>query len=65
MKRFMTCWMGDTDEILAFTEDENWKEAQENADDFVWQWATSREVAVEAHHDKLEECQRDPTKETY
>ena len=65
MTRFMTCWMIDTGEILAFTEDEGWQKAQEESDEFVWQWAVNRETAIAAHIHKVEEWENNPTKETY
>ena len=68
MPRYLTAYfMPDNgpDYVAAFTEDENWREACEPAEDYVWQFATNKQAAILQHFDKLDEWEADPTKDTY
>lgn len=82
MPRFMTAYVeyryhGETpsegfisSEIVAYAEDEDWRPAQEIAEDYVWQFAPDKETAKAQHFDKVDAWRADldagrPEKETY
>jgi len=65
MKRFLTTYELETDRIRVFTEQDDYRAAIEAASDWVWQWATSHLMAISQHHDKVDEWEADPTKDTY
>lgn len=66
MKRYMTAYYLETDEIKVFTKD-NYKKADEPLprSDWVWQFAEDEEIAKNQHFQKLAEWEADPTKDTY
>jgi len=71
--RFMTAYFLEEDVIKAYTEDENWKEAQENAEEWIWQFADDKPTAILQHYDKHDLWKKDytqfllrhPNQETY
>ncbi len=63
--RFMTALFMDTGEVKAFREGEKWQEAQDLADDWVWQFAPDQETAIAQHDDKIDAWQANPTLVTY
>jgi hypothetical protein len=65
MTRYMTAYFLLEDKVEAFTEDEDWKKAQEEAEDFVWQFAPDKETAIFLHFEKLDDWENNPDKETY
>ena len=44
-------------EIQAFSENENWQDAADVSDEYVWQFAESKEQAIDQHHDKFGQWQ--------
>ena len=59
MAKYMTCYTLKCDLTEAFTENENWQQAQDACDDYVWQSAPDKKTAIEQHDAKLEEWERD------
>ena len=63
MKRFLTV-LQFPDKIMVFTE-ENYKDAPDDIEDWVWQYAPDEATAIKQHNQKVDEYEADPTKDTY
>lgn len=46
-------------DIEAFSEDDDWGDAQENSDEYVWQYAYDKDSAISQHCDKHDEWSAD------
>jgi hypothetical protein len=53
--------------VEVFTEQDDYKTALARPDvaDWVWQWASDKQTAINQHLGKLDEWEVDPTRETY
>lgn len=63
--RFLTTYSLEKDKVEAFTEEENWEEAQEEAEEYVWQYADNKKQAISQHFDKLDLWEKNPNLKTY
>ena len=73
MSRFVTFITCEQDDILCMTEEE-FKSAKANDDpsvasdlwdEWIWQFADSKEQAIAQHVEKMDEWEKNPSKETY
>lgn len=72
MNRYITMYIGGfaSDNLECYTEDENWKDRLDYAEEWVWQYADSKKQALANHEVKFDQWQDDnettgETKDTY
>jgi hypothetical protein len=68
MPRFMTAYFLKEDQVFVYDMDESYtciEFAQDAAEDWVWQFAPDKKIAIEQHDAKLVEWRNNPTKDTY
>ena len=65
MNKYLTTHNAATDTIEVFAESEDYVEAQNLADEWVWQYANDKLAALSQHFDKHDEWTKNPTKAVY
>ena len=65
MKRYLTVYQHNPEEIKVFTEDNYPKTIPDNAEDWVWQYAPDAEIAKKQHDKKIDAWNQNPNKDTY
>ena len=65
IKRYLTTLTLETNRVRVFTEQDDYKSAVDDADEWVWQYATCHLMAMNQHHAKMEAWEANPNLETY
>lgn len=65
MTRFLTASYNCGQVIKVFTEGDDISKVDYEADDWVWQFAETKEQAIQQHDTKMDAYTANPTKQTY